>query len=145
MTNNDPDSWKLAYAEKNGAVDPELTELGKAQATVSLGDANIFMYSLLMASFSTQAVGSAWKDMLERGIPKPEKYLVSPLVRAIDTMNLTYGDLMEDDQKPVVVEASCDLSIPRHVRDMSLTYQAFIEPPRNRLRKYLGSTPHEGE
>jgi hypothetical protein len=34
MTNNDPDSWKLAYAEKNGAVDPELTELGKAQATV---------------------------------------------------------------------------------------------------------------
>ncbi|KAG7527751.1 hypothetical protein FFLO_06613 [Filobasidium floriforme] len=83
MINNEPDSWKLAYAEKNGAVDPELTELGKAQAT---------------------AVGSAWKDMLERGIPKPEKYLVSPLVRAIDTMNLTYGDLMEDDQKPVVIE-----------------------------------------
>lgn len=44
MTNNDPDSWKLAYAEKNGAVDPELTELGKAQATVSLGDANICMH-----------------------------------------------------------------------------------------------------
>ena len=44
MTNNDPDSWKLAYAEKKGAVDPELTELGKAQATVSLGDANICMH-----------------------------------------------------------------------------------------------------
>lgn len=44
--------------------------------------------------------------MLERGIPKPEKYLVSPLVRSIDTMNLTYGDLMEGDQKPMVIEAS---------------------------------------
>jgi phosphohistidine phosphatase SixA len=44
--------------------------------------------------------------MLERGIPKPEKYLVSPLVRAIDTMNLTYGDLMEDDQKPMIIEVS---------------------------------------
>lgn len=98
-----------------------------------------------MTSFSTQAVGSAWKDMLERGIPKPEKYLVSPLVRAIDTMNLTYGELMEDDQKPVVIEASRDLLLVWQTRDRSLTYPAFVKPPGTLFRKHLGSTPYEGE
>jgi len=39
MTNNDPDAWKAAYAEKNGAADPELTELGEAQAKASIFDA----------------------------------------------------------------------------------------------------------
>lgn len=36
MTNEDPESWRTSYAAKNGAVDPELTELGKAQGKASL-------------------------------------------------------------------------------------------------------------
>ena len=40
VTNNDPDAWKAAYAEKNSAADPELTELGEAQAKASVCNPN---------------------------------------------------------------------------------------------------------
>ena len=53
-----------------------------------------------------KAVGVAWKFILDQGAPKPEKFLVSPLVRAIETMKIAYGDMINENTRPVVVEAS---------------------------------------
>jgi len=53
-----------------------------------------------------KAVGVAWKFILDQGAPKPEKFLVSPLVRAIETMKIAYGDMINEKTRPVVVETS---------------------------------------
>lgn len=74
--------------EMTWGPDPDLTELGIEQAK----DNN-----------------KVWKDELPRGIPQPQAYYVSPFTRAIDTMQITFDDILlnvgnPDLQPALVVE-----------------------------------------
>ncbi|CAK9436151.1 uncharacterized protein LODBEIA_P07090 [Lodderomyces beijingensis] len=63
--------------------DPELTELGIAQAKEN---------------------HDLWADELKQGAPIPAKFFVSPLQRSCNTLKITWQDLKPDDKHPVVVE-----------------------------------------
>ncbi|KAJ7123981.1 histidine phosphatase superfamily [Mycena crocata] len=87
--------WAMLYGdgELTWGPDPELTEIGKAQA----GDAN-----------------KVWTEELSAGIPLPEKLYCSPMTRAMQTNAITFAGV--SSARPVVVE-NCREEYGEHTCD----------------------------
>ncbi|KAI3402692.2 PMU1 [Candida oxycetoniae] len=83
------EAWSAKYhsmEEVDGiryAPDPELTELGIAQAEEN---------------------HQFWVSELNEGAPIPSKFYVSPLQRSCKTLQITWKDLKPQDKHPLVVE-----------------------------------------
>lgn len=52
-----------------------------------------------------QTLQKGWNENLKAGAPRPEKWLLSPMTRAADTMALTWGRNLRD-VTPVFCEVS---------------------------------------
>lgn len=71
-------------ANDESATDPELTAFGVDQA---------------------KGNNTGWKNQLQKGIPLPSKWYVSPLTRAIDTMLITFDGITDFKRNaPLVIE-----------------------------------------
>ncbi|KAG7548937.1 hypothetical protein FFLO_03142 [Filobasidium floriforme] len=83
------DDWEENWAKKSGneiitwGPDAELTPKGREEALT---------------------LQKGWKKNLDAGAPLPEKWLLSPMTRAADTMALTWGANLQD-QTPIFCEA----------------------------------------
>jgi hypothetical protein len=53
----------------------------------------------------SQTLQKGWKKNLDAGAPLPEKWLLSPMTRAADTMALTWGANLRN-QTPIFCEVS---------------------------------------
>ncbi|KAJ3551114.1 hypothetical protein NM688_g4921 [Phlebia brevispora] len=107
------DYWSKINSDGNitWGPDAELTLLGIAQA---------------------RSLSSAWRFQAEAGVPLPQSFYVSPLTRALDTLNATWGDWVltrPDIPAPVVIEGLRE-TIGVHTCDMrrSKTFIAHRYP-----------------
>lgn len=105
--------WDAYWAMQNGdgqltwGPDPELTQLGIEQA---------------------KANNVAWKEQIEKDVPLPNTFYVSPFTRALDTMHYTWDNIMLTANKvdpPLVVEDIRE-AIGEHTCDKRRT-RSFIE------------------
>ena len=58
---------------------------------------------------SLQTIQKGWKKNLDAGAPLPQKWLLSPMTRAADTMSLSWGPYIHDET-PLFVEVSRNLA-----------------------------------
>lgn len=99
------------------APDPELTDLGIAQAHEN---------------------NQVWSEQLKKGCPLPTKFFVSPLQRLCETLRLTMKGLMVKDQKIIICERIREI-IGYHLCNKRSTKSIIVD----RFAKY-GFEPEDG-
>ncbi|KAK4685821.1 hypothetical protein P7C73_g4318, partial [Tremellales sp. Uapishka_1] len=100
--------------KKRGILDPHLTPLGEAQAST---------------------LSRALRREVEKGMPRPERYFVSPLRRVGETATLEWSFLFPDSGLPAAVVENirehlhvhlCDARLPK--RDLKNQFPSFTYP-----------------
>jgi len=107
--------WNCFWSLKNG------------NGTITWVDAALTANGILQA----EATGNAWKTQIGFGIPLPQFYYSSPLIRAVNTLDLTFGNLTlnkHETPTPIIKELFRE-TIGLHTCDMrsnkSVIHEAF--------------------
>ena len=94
--------WSLLEGDEYGTwADARLTDIGISQA---------------------RTARAAWEEQIEQGIPTPESYYVSPLIRCCATAKVTFNELgipLTEPFQPIIKEVSSLLANNNRCKDGS--------------------------
>ena len=108
------DEWENDWAKKMGndvitwGPDAELTPKGREEALVHLPNPRCSLVTVTDLFTRKQTIQKGWKKNLDAGAPLPNRWLLSPMTRAADTMALSWGPYLHDET-PLFVEVSTRL------------------------------------